>query len=73
MKVNLEDSQVFLGGVSGKESACQCRRFKRCGFDPLLDKSPWSRNGTPLQYSCLENSWAEETGGQQSMGLQSRT
>ena len=27
-------------------------------------------NGTPLQYSCLENPMAEEPGGLQSMGLQ---
>ena len=25
-------------------------------------------NGTPLQYSCLENPWTEETGRLQSMG-----
>ena len=25
-------------------------------------------NGTPLQYSCLENPWTEEPGGLQSMG-----
>ena len=25
-------------------------------------------NGTPLQYSCLENPWMEESGGLQSMG-----
>ena len=24
----------FLGGASGKEPACQCRRYKRCGFNP---------------------------------------
>ena len=24
----------FSGGASGKESACQCRKYKRCGFDP---------------------------------------
>ena len=28
------------------------------------------RNGNPLWYSCLENPWAEEPGGLQSMGLQ---
>ena len=22
------------GGASGKEPACQCKRHKRCGFDP---------------------------------------
>ena len=27
-------------------------------------------NGTPLQYSCLENPWTEEPGGLQFMGLQ---
>ena len=24
----------FSGGASGKEPTCQCRRLKRCGFDP---------------------------------------
>ena len=24
----------FPGGASGKKPACQCRRHKRCGFDP---------------------------------------
>ena len=28
---------------SGKESACQCRRCKRCEFDPWVRKIPWSR------------------------------
>ena len=27
-------------------------------------------DGTPLQYSCLENPWMEEPGGLQSMGSQ---
>ena len=26
---------------SGKESACQCRRCKRCGFSPWARKIPW--------------------------------
>ena len=30
-------------------------------------------NGTPLQYSCLENPWTEEPGRLQSMGLLSWT
>ena len=42
------------GGASGKEPACQCRRHKRCRFDPWVGKIPW-RRGNPLQYSCLEN------------------
>ena len=27
-------------GVSGKEPACQCRRFKRCRFNPWVGKIP---------------------------------
>ena len=33
----------FPGGANGKESACQCRRHKRQGFDPWIRKTPWSR------------------------------
>ena len=33
----------FSGGASGKESACQCRKHKRCGFDPWVRKFPWRR------------------------------
>ena len=33
----------FPGGASGKESTCQRRRCKRCGFDPWVGKIPWSR------------------------------
>ena len=32
---------------SGKESACQCRRYKRCGFDPWVGKIPWRRKWQP--------------------------
>ena len=39
--------QVFPGGASGKESACQCRKLKRRVFDP--GEIPWSRT-----YSCLQ-------------------
>ena len=37
-----------------KESACQCRRHKRCGFDLWVRKIPWrrARQSTP---ACLEN------------------
>ena len=33
---------------SGKESACQCRRCKRCGFDPWVGKISWSRKWQPI-------------------------
>ena len=41
--------------LSGKESACQCRRRKRCRFDPWVGKITWRREWQPTQYSCLEN------------------
>ena len=45
----------FPSGTSGKELACQCRKHKRCGFDPWVRKIPWRRAYNPLQYSCLQN------------------
>ena len=41
---------------SGKESACQCKRYKRHGFSPWVGKLPWGGNGDTLQYSRLKNS-----------------
>ena len=37
----------FLGGASGKESACQCRRQKRLGFDPWVGNIPSRRKWQP--------------------------
>ena len=45
----------FVGGSSGKEPACQCRRHRRVGWIPGLRRSPEGRSGYPLQYSCLEH------------------
>ena len=28
---------------SSKKSACQCRRHRRCGFNPWVGKIPWRR------------------------------
>ena len=33
--------------LSGKESACQCRRPRRRGFDPWVGKIPWRRTWQP--------------------------
>ena len=30
----------FPDGTSGKEPSCQCRKFKRHGFDPWVKKIP---------------------------------
>ena len=37
----------LLRWCSGKESACQCRRHKRCGFNPWIGKIPWNRKWQP--------------------------
>ena len=61
---NKSSEQVWgdlLGGLptwySGKESACQCRRHKRRGFNPCVSQedSQGGGNDNSLQYSCLEN------------------
>ena len=37
----------FLGGASGKEPSCQCRRGKKHGFYPWVGKIPWKRAWQP--------------------------
>ena len=37
----------FPGGTSGEEPAYQCRRPKRCRFDPWVGKLPWRRKWQP--------------------------
>ena len=48
-------NRCLSGGTSSQESTCQCRRCKRCGFDPWIGKITGGGNGNPIQYSCLEN------------------
>ena len=57
------------GGSDGKESAYNARDLV---LIPGLGRPPGGGHGNPLQYSCLENPWTE-SGGLQSMGLQSQT
>ena len=33
--------------LSSKESACQCRRCRGCGFDPWVRKIPWRKKWQP--------------------------
>ena len=46
-------TQGFLGGPDGKESVCNAGDL---GSVPGLDRSSGEGNGSPLHYSCLENS-----------------
>ena len=47
------DKRGFLGGSDSKKSASNAGDP---GSLPGLGRSPGERNGSPLQYSCLENS-----------------
>ena len=40
-------SSSSSSGTNGKELASQCRRHKRCGFDPWVRKIPWRRAWQP--------------------------
>ena len=45
-------SNCFPSGSDGKESACNVRPR----FDPWVGRSSGEGSGSPLQYSCLQNS-----------------
>ena len=61
----------FPGGAGGKESACQCRRCKRLGFDSWVRKIPCGKawQSTPI-FLPGEAPWMEEPGGLLFMGSQ---
>ena len=42
-------------GTSGKDSTCQYRRHKRCGFDPWVGKIPWRWKWHPTPVFLPEN------------------
>ena len=68
-KCNFEINEFqFFNGLpswfSCKEFTCQCWDS---GLIPESERSPGGGNGNPLQYSCLDYSMTEETGGLQSM------
>ena len=69
---------LYLGGLprwESKESTCQCRRRRQCGFDPWVRKILWRRKWpfTPVFFPG-KIPWAEEPGRLQSHGVtKSRT
>ena len=62
------DPEYQTGGLtrwlSGKESACQCRRLR---FNPWVGKIPWRRAWQPTHILAWRIPWIEEPGGLQSM------
>ena len=62
----------FPGGASGKEPDCQCRRLKRCGFDPWVGEIPWRREWQPTPVFFPGESHGQKIlVGSGSIGLQS--
>ena len=59
--------------LSGKESACQCRRHRRVVSISGLGRSSRVGNGNLLQYSCLKNSMDRGVWWATVMWLQSQT
>ena len=56
------------GGTSGKESACQSRRYKRLGFHPWVWKE--EEIATRSSIPAWKIPWTEESGRLESMGSQ---
>ena len=51
----------FPGGASGKEPACQCRRYKRCWLDHWIRKIPWKRAWQPTSVFMPGESYGQKS------------
>ena len=47
--------------------------MRRPEFDPWVGKIPWRRDGSPLEYSCLENPHGQSLAGYSPRGPESQT
>ena len=56
-----KDSKWPTGGSSGKEPCCQCRRHKRCGFNPWVRKITWRRKWQPTPVFLPEGSHGQRS------------
>ena len=74
MATNLSQSIVPKGlpkWCNDKESACRCRRCKRCRFNPRVRNVPWRSRWQPTPvFLPGKPQWTEEPGRLQSMGSQ---
>ena len=59
-----------FGGARGERTACQCRRYKRCGFDLWVGNIPGRRRTWQPTPDFLPGGshWTEETGKLHSIG-----
>ena len=51
----------FPAGAGGKEPTCQCRRCKRCWFDPWVGKIPWRKKWQPTPIFLLGESHGQRS------------
>ena len=51
----------FPGGTSGKEPTCQCRKHKRCRFNPWVGNILWQRAWQPTLVSVPGESHGERS------------
>ena len=51
----------FPGRASGKESTCQCRRHRRCGFKPWVGKILWRKQWRPTPVFLLGESHGQRS------------
>ena len=60
----LERSVRLPRWFNGKEAACQCRRHKRCGFNPWVGKIPYKGKWqpTPVFLSGKSHGWRSLAG-----------
>ena len=71
VREGIEDESELPRWLSGKESAFECRRHKRCRLDPWVGKIPPEEEmATHSRVLAWRIPWTEEPGGLQSMGLQ---
>ena len=68
-KIYISSSWVSLSRESSSSLINSCFSSSGTEYDIYILNTS---DGTPLQYSCLENPWTEEPGGLQSMGSLSR-
>ena len=54
----------WLSGKKKKKSTCQCRRHRRCEFNPWIRKIPWRRKwqATPIILPGKSNGWRSLVG-----------
>ena len=63
LKASLNQQQTFLVAQLVKNLPANAGDTRDAGSIPRSGRTPGERNGSLLQYYCLEISWREEPGG----------